>query len=204
MNHRALLCLLLGSLAFGQTSNTTPAPQKPANSSSAPAAKAPGDAQEGAEMEEPKAPDTSKVPATAPVITLAGVCQSGDPKSPDCKTVVTKEQFEQLINAVAPNMPPYARRQMATRYATMLSMSSQAEKMGLDKGPKYDEMMKVARLQVLSQELQQQVQEKAGQISDKEIDDYYKANTPAYEEADLQRIFVPRAKQMPPPKEGVK
>jgi hypothetical protein len=205
MTYRALVCLLLASLAYGQAPKSTPAPQKPGSQSSAPAAK-PADADEGAsmEMEEPKAPDTSKVPADAAVITIAGVCESGDPKSPDCKTMVSKQQFEGLLSAVAPSMPPYARRQMATRYATMLSMANQAEKMGLDKGSKYDEMMKVARLQVLSQELQQDIQEKAGQISDKDIDDYYKANTAAYEEATLQRIFVPRAKQIPPPKEGEK
>jgi bifunctional DNA-binding transcriptional regulator/antitoxin component of YhaV-PrlF toxin-antitoxin module len=39
------------------------------------------------------------------------------------------------------------------------------------------------------------VQEKASQISDKDIEDYYNSKSADYEEADLQRIFVPRSQQ---------
>jgi hypothetical protein len=41
------------------------------------------------------------------------------------------------------------------------------------------------------------VQEKAGQISDQDIEDYYKSHSADYEEADLQRVFVPRSQQFP-------
>src|SRR5207237_5978058 len=64
-----------------------------------------------------------------------------------------------------------------------------------------EEVMKSGRLQVLAQELGQNLQEKATQIPDSEIQDYYKKNDAAYQEADLQRLFIPHSKQLEPPKE---
>jgi hypothetical protein len=193
MTHRGLLCLLLlGAVAWGQTAKpTTPAPAP------APAAGQTADAK----TPEAKTADPSKVPADAAVITIPGVCKTGDKSSPDCKTVITKTDFEALINAVAPTMPPSARRQLATRYAGALVMANEAEKEGLDKGPRFDEMMKVSRIQVLQQELGRSMQEKAEQVPDKDIEDYYNANKSQFEEADLHRLFIPKNKQLEPPKE---
>jgi hypothetical protein len=193
MTHRGLVCLLLGGLAWGQAAKPAASPATP-QSSPAPMS----------EPAETKPPDPSKVPADAPVITIAGLCKdaSSDKSSsdPNCKTVITKAEFESLLDAVAPNLPPQSRRQLATRYATMLSMSSEAEKMGLDKGPHYEEMLKISRMQVLAGELQKSLQEKAGNVPDADIQKYYDENKAAYEEADLKRIFVPKNKQMDPPK----
>jgi parvulin-like peptidyl-prolyl cis-trans isomerase-like protein len=192
MTHRGLLCLLLlGTVAWGQTAKpttTTPAPAPEASQSADAKTPAP-------------AADPSKVAADAPVITIPGLCNNGDKSSPDCKTVVTKAQFEALINAVAPTMPPTARRQLATRYAGALVMANEAEKQGLDKGPRFEEMMKVSRIQVLQQELGRSMQEKADQVPDKDIQDYYNANKAQFEEADLHRLFIPKNKQLEPPKE---
>jgi len=193
MTHRGLVCLLLlGTAAWGQAA-------KPTASTTAPAAQA----SEASEDKEAKAPDPSKVAPDAAVITIPGLCNApaSQGASGDCKTVITKQQFEDLVQALAPNMPVPARRQLASRYASGLMMAHQAEEMGLDKGPHYDEMMKISRIQVLAQELQRSMQEKADQIPDKDIEDYYKANQSQFEEADLHRLFVPRNKQMDPPKE---
>src|SRR5207249_2432281 len=73
-------------------------------------------------------------------------------KSADCKTVVTRAEFERLLNAVAPQIPANARRQVATKYANLIVMAHEARKMGLDKGPHYEEPMKIGRMQVLQQE----------------------------------------------------
>jgi hypothetical protein len=69
--------------------------------------------------------------------------------------------------------------------------------MGLDQGTKFEDRMKLARLQILSQSFNQAVQEKAGQLSDTDIEDYYHSKSADYEEADLQRIFVPHSQQLP-------
>ncbi|PYT55588.1 MAG: hypothetical protein DMG46_19570, partial [Acidobacteria bacterium] len=108
MLHRALVCLLLCALAWGQTSSPKPAtPQKPA----APKAETTGPAA--------KAPEAVQVPPDAPVITIKNVCDNATAeaaKSADCKTVVTRAEFERLLNAVAPQIPANARRQVATKY----------------------------------------------------------------------------------------
>jgi hypothetical protein len=143
----------------------------------------------------------AKVSETDPVITISHMCDKGASDSADCKTVVTRKEFEHLLDTVAPNAPPAARRQIASRYAQMLVMSRDAEKMGLDKTPHFDEMMKISRMQVLAQALQQDIQEKAAQVPDKEIEAYYDAHKNEFEQANLQRVFIPKTKQLAPPKE---
>jgi hypothetical protein len=83
------------------------------------------------------------------------------------------------------------------RYSSALVTAQKAHEMGLDQGPKFEDRMKLARIQILSQSFNQAVQEKAGQISDQDIEDYYHNKSADYEEADLQRIFVPRSQQLP-------
>ena len=56
---------------------------------------------------------------------------------------------------------------------------------------------RLARMQVLSQELNKALQEKAGEITDKDIEDYYKANVSKFEQADVERIYIPKTKQTP-------
>ena len=188
MAYRVVVCLLLSALAWGQAASPT----------SAPPAQAPGAAAE-AKPEEPN------VPPDTVVLTINGVCDKGAAAGSDCKTTITRAEFEKVINAIQPDgMAPFARKQFATRYAMGIVMANKAHEMGLDSGPKFDELMKLARMQVLNQELGQQLQEKANQISDQDIEDYYNKNKAAYEETALQRLFIPRTKQVEPAKDKVK
>jgi len=79
-----------------------------------------------------------------------------------------------------------------------LRMSTAAEKRGLDKGPAFDQKMALARMQILSQELNRALQDDAAKVSDADIEDYYKKNEASFEQATLARIFIPRAKQIAP------
>src|SRR5581483_4107029 len=98
--------------------------------------------------------EKSKLPADAPVITIEGVCDqstgsaassSSDASKSDakstpssnCKTVVTREQFEKLADSLNPSMPPAVRRQLATAYPRLLLFSKKAREMGLDKEHRY-------------------------------------------------------------------
>jgi len=191
-----LVCLLLGAMAWGQAANSTStpaaqqsgAPPSAVSSGTAPAA---GPASKEAEA--------STVAPDAPVITINGSCDNppADKTDTNCKTVISRAEFEKTLDAVQPNMPARVRRQFAMRYSTALVMAQKAHEMGLDQGPKFEDRMKLMRIQVLSQSLSQAVQEKAGQISDKDLDDYYNSKSADYAEADLQRIFVPRSQQLP-------
>jgi len=202
MTRYGLVCLLLGAMAWGQEANptSTPAAQKPnPTTTGAPATQAPGGSPAGMSGQ----PETSKVPPDAPVLTINGVCDNpptDNAAASDCKTVITREQFEKLVNAVQPMMPPRARRQFAARYADALVRAQKAHQLGLDQGPQFELHMQLMRVQVLAQTFNQSMQEKASQISDKDIGDYYNNNLADYVEVDLQRIFVPFTQQLPTPK----
>jgi hypothetical protein len=74
-------------------------------------------------------------------------------------------------------------------------MSAEAKKRGLDKTPRFEETVKFAKMQILTQELQRSIQEQAAKISDADLEDYYKKNPEAFEQYNLDRLFVPRTKQ---------
>src|SRR5579864_2681041 len=147
MARYGFVCLLLPLLAWGQVSNSAPSAQKQTSQGTTASNPQP-------KTESQESP-TSTVPPDAPVITIKGVCDNSDKKSPalECRTQVTRGEFEKVVDAVQPNMPARARRQFANRYATILAMSIKAKEMGLDKGPDYEERMKLARMQVLASAL---------------------------------------------------
>lgn len=184
--HRGFLCLLLlTAAAWGQAKKPTaaPAPPRAATASSSTTSSDAG------------APSVG--PATA-VITIPGLCDKpplDKSKAATCKTVVTRAEFEQLVAAVAPTIAPPARKQLATQYGMALVMVQKAHELGLDQGPKYQELMRVARIGVLTKELNQKLQEEAQKIPDAEIETYYKSNEASFQEVELQRIFIPRSKQ---------
>ena len=191
MARYGFVCLLLPLLAWGQASNSAPSAQKQTSqgtTAGSPQAKT-----------EPQESVSSSVSPNAPVITIKGVCDPSDKRSPalECRTEITRAEFEKVMDAVQPNMPARARRQFANRYATILAMSIKAKEMGLDKGPDYEEHMKLARMQVLASALNKEIQEKASEISDKEVDDYYKNDPDKFAQAELMRIYVPKTQQTP-------
>jgi len=178
MLRNGLVCLLLAGLTWAQTPNSTATPtpaDKPAAQGAQPAA--------------------ADVPPDAAVITIQGVCDKADKTAPDCKTIITRADFDHMVETIAPKLPPPARKQFANRYANALIMSQAAEAQGLDKTPRFEEMLRLTRMQLLQQAIGQSVQEKAAQVPDKDIEDYYKANQPAFEEYHLLRIYIPRQKQ---------
>ena len=190
MTRYGLVCLL-ATLAWSQAASP-----RPGGTQATPSAKTsatPGTP--AAPNEAPAASNPVEVPPDAVVITIQGLCASPAEEkahAADCKTVITRSQFEAVVDALQPTMPRPARRRFATSYANALVMSNRAEEMGLDKGPEFDERMRVARIQVLSQELNKAVQEKASQVSDQQIQDYYHANPAKFVQVDLDRIFVPK------------
>lgn len=197
-----LMCVLMGALAWGQAAPGTPPP---------------GGAQAPAPAKPAAPPDLSaSVAPTAAVITVNGVCPA-QPKSTaaagtaaktaaaakpaDCKTVITRAEFEKLANGVAPNMTPQLKKQLASILPRLIAMSSAAKKQGLDKTSQFEETVKFAKMQILTQELQRKIQEDAGKVPPADVEDYYKKNPEAFEQYNLDRLFVPRAKQPEPDKD---
>lgn len=199
MRKRWLMCVCLGTLAWAQAVPATPArPQT-----------------------EPASPDPSAaVPPTAAVITVKGVCPAqpkaaagagttakptraaqstaGKSSTADCKTVITKAEFEKLASHLAPNITPQMKKQLAGLLPQWIAMSNEAKKRGLDKTPQFEDRVKVLKMQILSQELRQKVQDDAGKIPPDEIEKYYKEHADSYQQINADRLFVPRTKQGEP------
>jgi PPIC-type PPIASE domain len=140
------------------------------------------------------------------VITIHGFCPDTPGKTGDaCTTVLTKEQFEKVVGAVnqggAP-MPAVAIRNLADRYVQMLALANAAEKLGLDKDPKFQELMRVVRLNSLAEAYRKAQDEKYRSPSDADVKAYYDKNIARFEQIRLGRIFVPRVNPKAP-REGL-
>jgi hypothetical protein len=185
--HRAWICFVFSTaFAWGQAAKPAapPAPPKAATASTTAPSKAVAE---------------GTVAPEAAVITIPGLCDkpvAQKANAAECKTVVTRAEFELLISAVAPTIAPAARKQLATQYGTALVMVHHAHEMGLDQGPKFQELMRVARIGVVTKELNQRLQDDASKVPDQDIEAYYHANEGAFQQADLERVFVPRSKQI--------
>jgi hypothetical protein len=173
-----VVCLLLATTAISQT--TKPAPTlKPRPSESNELI--PG----------------SNVAPDAPVITIQGLCErppNSNATPVDCNTVISRADFEKLINAVQPNMPAASRKPFATRYVTILLLSEKAHEMGLDKTPEFDEQMYIARLQLLARQAAEKMQRDAANVPESEISDYYQQHASDYKSISFERIFIPKQK----------
>ncbi len=183
IRHCWLVILLVGAQAWAQ-SGTTPA--APSDSHVASAA--------GTVPEKP----TPTVAPDAAVVTIKGLCSkpsaaSAPGSSPDasCETIITRAQFEELTDAMQPGMTPPMKIQFAAAYPKLLAMAKAAEDRGLEKGARYQRRLEFARVQILSQELLRQLQDESANPPQAEIEDYYQKNIASYQQATLERIFIP-------------
>jgi hypothetical protein len=201
-----LMCVLMGTMAWGQ-----------AQPGAAPAQANPGQPMAGQAMPG-QAPADSKppmeVPMSAVVLTIKGVCPAtaasasttgaaGKTAAPaaakkpaDCKTELTRAQFEKIAGGLSANVTPQLKRQLEQALPRFMAMSEAAKKKGLDKSPRYLETLKIAKMQILTTELQRQVQEEADKISPEKVEEAYQKSPEAYEQFSLDRLFIPRYKQV--------
>jgi hypothetical protein len=178
-----LACFLLVSLAFGQAAQPpTTAGANAGGSFSAAAGKT----------------SAAQVAPDDPVITVNGLCAQPAQPGSTCQTVITRAQFEKLAEALQPDMPPALRLKVANAYARNMRMAAAAEKRGLDRTAAFEEEMRYARMQLLSQDLDRALRAEANNISDADVAGYYEKNKSSFEQATVARIFVPHAKQIAP------
>lgn len=147
------------------------------------------------------ASEASNVAPDAAVITIDGLCEKPANSSAtpaDCKTVITRAEFEKLTNAVQPNLPAPAKKQFANRYVIALYLAEKAHEAGLDQGPVFDEKMYIARLQLLAQMGGDQVHQEAAKVTDGEIENYYHDHADDYKTISFDRLRIPKQKQVDP------
>jgi hypothetical protein len=141
---------------------------------------------------QPVAPD-------APVITIHGICQKGYPatleKSDSCSLALTRAQFENMISSMNMTNQPYAPpalRGFATGYAALLGLAEAGEKEGVDKDPRFQELMQMARIRALAESYRRFLQEKFGNPPPGEIERYYQQNLSKFEQVRIERIQIPK------------
>src|SRR6202011_1834845 len=184
--------LLLASVALGQAA---PVPTLTARSSDAAQASQP-------------TPDNSPINPDTPVITIVGLCDTSparpkaataasEPKISSCKTAITRAQFDALANALQANMNSATKLQLAAIYPKLLLMQREFHKRGLEKNPVVKEALAFAKLRSEAEETAKLLKEDADNVPEAEIEKYFKDNASAFEQAELQRILVPKANQQP-------
>jgi hypothetical protein len=187
-----VICLLFGVLAWGQGKPaTTPQEQNPSA------------ADDDDDRPVPPPPSAAAVAPDAAVLTIKGLCpqssNTGQISGSNCETVITKTQFEKVAGAIQPSLSPVVKKQLMNLYPRLLIMSREAQARGLDKEEYFQQMFDLARMQILTQQLTHRIQEEAGKVPEQDIADYYQKNPGNFQEYTLERIYIPRVKQEPPP-----
>ena len=148
---------------------------------------------------QPQPVQPAPVAADAPVLTVHGVCPAGQTASPEkpesCTLVLTRVQFEALVSSLNVNNQAYAPpalRGFATNYATILALAKAGENVGVDKDPRFLDLMKIARARALAESYRRYLQEKYANPSADEIAAYYQQNVSKFEQMKIERIHIPK------------
>ncbi len=144
----------------------------------------------------------TSIPANQPVLTIDAGCsksaaqhQAGASSTNACRTVITRQEFDNLRDALNPfhlAEAPGARRGLADKYVEMTAYAQAATRAGLANDPRFTALMKYVRVTTLAQLYRQQLDYKYRNPSPQEIEAYYKQNQKEFEEVELTGIAVPK------------
>ena len=189
--------LLAGACAFAQTAGAPPVQvpsRPPVTQASAPP------------LVQQQSFNPDNVAPTEAVVVIHGICpkKDGSPKdgsakeSPakvdSCQTVITKEQFNSMLSGmiVASQIStPAAMRNFAETYAQLLALAAAGEKGGAENDPRFQELVRIARIRALADSYRHSLEEKYSNPSQEEIDAYYKENISKYDSFKVERIIIP-------------
>jgi hypothetical protein len=186
--------LLAALCAFGQSSN-------PSSKNSTVDAKKPGASLNAQASAANDAGDS--VAGDQTVLTIHGVCNNaeGQPVSDrtNCATQMTKAQFEKFIGALRstgqmlpPTLPPAMRRTIAQNYVAILTNADAAVRAGMEQDPKFQEAMRLARINFLAQAYRQHMEQESRKIPEPELRDYYHKNLDKFEQLTMLHLVLPR------------
>ena len=187
--------LLAGTCAFAQTPGTPPAQ---------PLSRLPATQQPAPPLPQQFNPDN--VAPNAAVVVIPGVCprdaasaktgsaMDASGKASPCQTVITKEQFNSMLsgmNLAAQISTPAAMRNFAESYSQLLALASEGEKAGAESDPRFQELMRIARIRALADSYRHSLEEKYSNPPQEDIEAYYKENISKYDSFKVERIIVP-------------
>ena len=136
----------------------------------------------------------NQLPADAAVVTVPKLCAPAVDTEADCKTVVTRAEFEELMNALLANrpgsIPEGTRASFAMQYGEMLVIANEAKKRGLDKDHDTQLLLQFSQLQVLANSMLHSLQEQT-RLTDDDIRKYYDEHLADYGGVAVQRVMIP-------------
>lgn len=141
--------------------------------------------------------EAANIGPDTPVITIEGLCDRAptaritDKKS--CRTVITRSEFEALAEASDADSGAN-RTQFANFYAKFSLLAREAQKRGMDNDPRFQRKLELARIQFLGQALIRDLQTKSAQFTPNELERFFRENPALFEQATLQRVYIPRTR----------
>ncbi len=129
------------------------------------------------------------------VITVPGVCDARSTNSGPCVTVITREQFENLLNGLSEAGQPLRSNQtkaLAEAYSSFLAYAAAARKSKIEDSPQFREFVKYQNLRVLAGLYKHILEEKYKSPAAEDIENYYKQHTKDFEEVSLRRLMIPK------------
>jgi hypothetical protein len=143
---------------------------------------------------------TNDVPPDAVVITIQGICPPGKGAAPansdSCTTTLTRRQFDDMLavmNVTKQNYSPAALKGIAESYVQLMTMADAGQQAGLDHDPRFEEMMRVARIRTMAELYRHTLDEKFSSPPPEAVEAYYKENIGKYEQLKIDRVFIPLA-----------
>src|SRR5262249_50989383 len=112
-----------------------------------------------------------------------------------CHTVITRGDFEKLMNAVKPGgqeVSQAGRQNLAQAYVEALAFANAARKAGMEKDEAFREVLYWARLRTMGDLYRRKLLQDFRNPRPEEIDTYYQQNLASFEKVQLLRILVPR------------
>ncbi|HET9838519.1 MAG TPA: peptidylprolyl isomerase [Candidatus Angelobacter sp.] len=151
---------------------------------------------------------TEEVPFDAVIVSVHGLCPPGKAaaNADSCTTTLTRQQFETMLkvmNVTNQNYSPAALKGIAESYVHLLVLADAGEKAGLEKDPRFQEMMSIARVRTMAELYRQTLDEKFSAPAAETLESYYKDNIQKYEQLKIDRVFIPLADPKKPQERAV-
>lgn len=194
MRHNNLgFVMLVFIMMLGLTAGLAIAQQQSAGAVTAPAKSPDSDRKEATDE------DKDKVSPSTPVITMDGFCDpastTGTTDRKACRTVVTRSDFEELGEVQDADVDSSRGKSQLVAFFVKFSLfAREAQKRGIDKDPRFQKKMELARIQLLSQMLLQDLQAKSGKFASGDEEKFFQENPALFEQATLLRVFIPGTK----------
>ena len=108
---------------------------------------------------------------------------------------ITAKEFEAVINNLPPEvasaLPALGKRGFAERYANLLGLAKEGEKLKIDQGENFRQMAAFQRMMLLAQLTLGQMSETVGAVSPEEVSYYYTAHQLDFQQIKLRGIYIP-------------